>query len=141
MIKIKKNERGFTLLEVIILMAISIILIIPGYSQISSISRVRIEASHRRKVANRYYELVERVKRLSIEELLEGVEKEDGDVGITAWAEYDREFEEAREAKKRNGGVKLPHRKVNVYVEIYEGENLVEKYNLTKVEEGNSIEY
>lgn len=135
----KRSERGVTLLEVVILMAVSVILIFPGYSYISGIYRVRAEHSERRKLANRTYELVEMVKRSDTEELLEGAEYREQGIMGKAWAEYDREFDEARERRKRSGGMALPHRKLNIYIEVYEGENLSGEYSLIRVE-GDSIE-
>lgn len=135
----RKSNSGFTLLEVVILLAVSIVLMVPGYSHISSISRVRAEASRSRKIANRSYELIETVKRKSTEELLEGLESQADGMKVRAWAEYDLEFKEAREAKGRSDRVELPHEKLNVYLEVYEGEDLIGEYDLTRVEE-DSVE-
>lgn len=134
------GDDGFTLLEVIILLAVSVVLMLPAYSYIANMSRLEAETLDRRKHTNRVYEIVEEVKAMETEELLSGVEYETGDLEVLAYAEYDIRFKESEEQKKRKNEHVFDYTKLDIYIEVCGKDGVLDEYTLTRVETGKGDE-
>lgn len=130
----ERGEDGFTLLEVVLLLCFSVVIIIPSYSYMMNMARLKQESSDERRDTNSLYEAVEEIKLYETDSLIEGVEINSGVYTVRAFGEYDQRLEEDRALKERKGKALFDYRKLDIEIRVYREKEYYAEFDVMRVE-------